>query len=66
MSKRFTLGDYSNGLQELHYDNDFILVEHKNAEKLCNLLNELHNENEDLKQALIHSAFDRWIEYDWK
>ena len=28
------------------------------ADKICELLNELHKENEELKQALIKCAFD--------
>jgi hypothetical protein len=39
MTKRFTLGDYSNGLQELHFDDDFVLIEHKSAQMFCTLLN---------------------------
>lgn len=48
--KRFALGDYSNGVQELHFDEGFMLVEHKQADRLCELLNGLHEENQHLKR----------------
>lgn len=48
--KRFTLGDYSNNLQEIWFDEDYIIVKQDDAERLCELLNTFYEENEQLKK----------------
>jgi len=46
--KRFKLGDYSNNLQEIWFDEDYIIVRQDDAERLCELLNNFNNENKQL------------------
>lgn len=48
--KRFKLGDYSNNLQEIWFDEDYIIVKQDDAERLCELLNTFYEENEQLKK----------------
>lgn len=50
--KRFKLGDYSNNLQEIWFDKDYIIVRQDDAERLCELLNNFNNENKQLTYQL--------------
>ena len=52
MTNRFKLGDYSNNLQEIWFDEDYIIVRQDDAERLCDLLNNLNNENKQLTYEL--------------
>lgn len=74
--KRFTIKNYDG----VHYDvfdkeysesNELAEVHKEDAQNLCNLLNELHEENMKLKKELkdYHNAFDcsqcRYHNYNW-